>query len=54
MVVHVWRRPSCTSKCYVVIEGTAAETRRSMFSRFGHQWSHQYGSAEAAGVERWV
>lgn len=37
---------------YVVIEGTYDESRDVMFaSPFGRRWSHQYRSAERAGVD---
>ena len=38
---------------YVRIVGTHSSARNEMFSRFGPKWCMQYGSAEAAGVERW-
>lgn len=38
---------------YVVIKGTYLDARREMFERFGQKWSHQYASAEDAGVTRW-
>jgi len=38
---------------YVVIEGSWGEARGEMIKRYGHKWSHQYASAEAAGVERY-
>ena len=38
---------------YHKIHGTHDEARRKMFERFGAKWCMQYGSAEAAGVERW-
>lgn len=41
------------SKCYVVIEGCYSDARGSMIRRYSNQWSHQYDSAEAAGVEKY-
>ena len=38
---------------YCVIHGTYIGAREKMFRRYGGQWSMQYPSADAAGVERW-
>lgn len=39
--------------CYTVIRGTHASARQEMHRRYGDQWSMQYPSAEAVGVEKW-
>ncbi len=41
------------SKCYVVLEGCWSDARACMIRFYGNKWSHQYESAEAAGVERY-
>jgi hypothetical protein len=39
--------------CYTVIQGTHESARQEMNRRYGNQWSMQYDSAEAAGVEKY-
>jgi len=38
--------------CYVVIEGGWGAARIEMMKRYGGAWSHQYESAEEAGVAK--
>lgn len=38
---------------YVKIPGTAREARLRMIEVFGTAWSHQYSTAEAAGVTQY-
>jgi hypothetical protein len=38
---------------FVVIHGTCDSTRDRMMAAFGNRWSHQYPSAEKAGVEKY-
>lgn len=38
---------------YVKIYGTHSSARNLMFERFGTKWSMQYGSTEAAGVDKY-
>src|SRR5258705_8881537 len=41
-------------RAFVVIEGTCESAREAMFaSPFGRGWSHQYASAEKAGVDEY-
>jgi hypothetical protein len=37
---------------YIKFHGTYGEARLQMFERFDRQWSHQYESAERAGVHQ--
>ena len=37
--------------CYTVIKGTLKSAKEEMTRRYGLDWSMQYPSAEAAGVE---
>lgn len=39
--------------CYTVIKGTQESAKVEMNRRYGNQWSMQYPSAEAAGVEEY-
>lgn len=36
--------------CYTIFYGTAKEAHEKMMMKHGPKWSHQYSSAEAAGV----
>ena len=39
--------------CFVRIRGTFNEAREQMVQRFGRNWSMQYKSEEAAGVQKY-
>jgi hypothetical protein len=49
---HQTPEGSSLKNCYMVFNGTFSEARMQMFEVWGNQWSHQYFSSEAAGVER--
>ena len=38
---------------FVELYGTHTEARDEMFHLFGNRWAFQYGSREAAGVDKW-
>lgn len=40
-------------QAYVAIPGTYHSARETMLLAFGQKWSHQYESAERAGIARW-
>lgn len=38
---------------YITLYGTSPEARTLMHELFGRMWSHQYRTADDAGVSRW-